>query len=85
YTMLVTCQGTLNTAPTPLQFTRVVTFFACQAGENSCGQNNAIVTATANFQDLSPTGIDGCYDGADTGTCGLSMTISSWIVQSADS
>jgi hypothetical protein len=86
YQMEVDCAGTLNVAPTPVQYTRVVTFYACQTIQVlPCTQNDAIVTATVNFQDLSATGVDACYDLLDTGTCGEGMVISSWNVRYIDS
>jgi len=83
YQMEVDCSGTLNVAPTPLQYTRVVTFYACQSGPTppSCNQGNAVVIATVNFQDLSASGVNACYDSSDTGTCGTAMVISSWNVK----
>jgi len=82
YNMVVSCSGTLETAPTA-QYTRVIVFTACQ-NTAPCTPTNAIVTATVDFQDLSPTGIYSCYDTSDTSTCGTGMVISSWVVENAD-
>jgi hypothetical protein len=43
------------------------------------------VAATVNFQDLSPSGVNTCYDATDTGTCGIGMVISSWNVKYVNS
>jgi hypothetical protein len=82
YTLTVDCSGTLEAAPTPQQYTREVSFYACM--QSSCSESNAIVAATVDFQDLSSvTGVDGC-DSSDTSTCGTGMVISDWIVKNID-
>jgi hypothetical protein len=82
YQMTVDCVGTLEVAPAPQQFTRIVNFYACN--QSACSQSNATVAATVEFQDLSSaTGVDDCFDDADTGTCGTAMVISAWIVKNA--
>ena len=86
--MTVTCTVTPDSAPTPQQYTRSATFYACQG--TVCSQANAIVTATVEFQDLSPTsGVDDCYSDpydnqTDTDTCGTGMVIVSWFVQNSE-
>jgi hypothetical protein len=83
YTMTVDCVGTVEDSPAPEQYSRAVTFYACT--QSACSDSDAIVAATGEFQDLSPTtGIDACDDAHDVGTCGTGMVIDSWIVKNVD-
>lgn len=61
---------------------RIVTFYTCLADHSPCNAGNAIVMATADFDDSSSAGHD-CTSSSSR-TCGTSMAITEWIERYAN-
>lgn len=86
--MAVDCVATiLPSGSTPRPQDRIIAFYAClQTGAGApatCYSSNAVVSATIDFEDVSPAGIHEC-SATNTTTCGLGVAVVSWDVQTAN-
>lgn len=80
-TMTVDCTAAPMPTSSP-NVTRAVLFDACQTAP--CSANNSIVIATVYFTDISTSGVNSCSSPTNSSTCGVGMTINSWIVETAN-
>lgn len=83
--MWVDCTATPPPFSQP-NVSRAVTFYACEQTLNpvSCLGSNSILVATVYFNDTSSSGVDDCSPPTETDTCGSGMTITSWVVETAN-
>ncbi len=80
-TIEVYCTGTTNPSSAA---TRVITFRACPAGQSaSACMATPILEAKVTFDDYPSGGLFACTTTV-TATCGVGMTINSWVVYSAN-
>jgi hypothetical protein len=75
--VVVDCSGTYNAQS---NVTRVVTFTAC---DGACNGSNTLLSAQVTFDDYSLAGYHTCT-GTHLGTCGVGMTVNSWVVTGAN-
>lgn len=86
----VDCSSAPASPPYPHSWsihTRVIDFYGCIAPSsgvaiNNCTSSNALLSANISYNDLPLSGTYSCT-GAITGTCGTSMSIESWTVNSS--
>ena len=62
--------------------TRVINFYACQS--RHVLSINTVLQAQIVFDDYPVTGLPHCTPGGSVSTCGSSMTVNSWIVETAN-
>lgn len=70
--------------------TRVINFFTCTVstaipvGASTCTSADALVSALVTYDDYDSTNHYHCIPGGLLSSCGSSMTVSSWVVQSVN-
>lgn len=88
--MVVDCAATVLPSNLPARpLDRVIAFYACPLNAligtpPTCFSGNAVVAATIDFQDVSPSGVHQCSSASGSATCGTGVATISWVVQNAD-